>query len=66
MNYKKFLIIFVMSVLLGNFAWAITYENAENTNSANKWQVYDNDPTGATVSRVFDNVKQSNVILLQT
>ncbi len=65
MNYKKFLMIFLMSVLLGNFAWAITYENAENTNSASKWQVYDNDPTGATVSRVFDNVKQSNVILLQ-
>ncbi|KIM07945.1 MAG: hypothetical protein KU29_05760 [Sulfurovum sp. FS06-10] len=65
MNYKKFLIIFVMSLLLGNFAWAITYENAENTNSTSKWQVYDNDPTGATVSRVFDNVKQSNVILLQ-
>ncbi|NEW60441.1 DUF5011 domain-containing protein, partial [Sulfurovum sp. bin170] len=64
MNYRKSLTIFLMIILLGNFASAIVYEDAENENSTQSWQVYDNIPTGAVVSRVFDSDKQSNIIEL--
>ncbi|MBU1668692.1 DUF2334 domain-containing protein [bacterium] len=64
MNYKKSIIIFWIIIFLTNFASAIVYEDAEATNSANKWQIYDADPAGATVTRVFDATKQSNVMSL--
>lgn len=62
MNRKRCFIFFLMILFLGNVADAVVYEDAEDPNSANQWQVYDSDPAGATVSRVFDDAKGSHVI----
>lgn len=58
------MIVFWVIIFLTSFASAIVYEDAEATNSASKWQIYDTNPAGATVTRVFDATKQSNVISL--
>jgi len=58
------MIVFWIIIVLTSFASAIVYENAEAPESASKWQIYDANPAGATVTRVFDNTKQSNVISL--
>ncbi len=42
---------------------AILYEDAEDLNVAG-WTVYDNDPAGATIANVEDNVRNSRVIEL--
>ena len=39
------------------------YEDAENSGIAN-WSIYDNDPIGAEISNVYDELRQSNVIKL--
>lgn len=40
---------------------ATVYESAQD-GSANRWQIYDNDPAGAVISNVFDADRQSRVI----
>ncbi len=39
----------------------IVYEDSKNDN-LNRWRIYDNTPSGATIGYVRDNEKQSNVI----
>ena len=39
------------------------YEDAENGNTAG-WDIYDNNPSGATITNVYDSVKKSRVIQL--
>jgi len=41
----------------------ITYEDAEDNNIVG-WSIYDNTPTGATITNVFDNERNSRVIKL--
>jgi YD repeat-containing protein len=42
---------------------AIVYEDAEDGNILG-WDIYDNDPSGATVANVFDEIRASRVIEL--
>ena len=41
---------------------AITYENGEGA-SIIGWDIYDNNPAGATITKVYDNERASNVVL---
>ena len=38
-----------------------TYEDGEGA-GATGWDIYDNDPTGATISKVFNATRNSNVV----
>ncbi len=40
------------------------YEDGEDSTTSG-WTIYDNDPSGATISNVFDQDRQSRVILLE-
>jgi len=59
-------ILFILFICSGSMAQSGTvtvYEDAEN-GLIDKWDIYDNTPTGATVTNVFDTDKNSQVIEL--
>ena len=61
---KKLMIFLVYSMLffVGQYLYATTYENGLNTMD---WKVYDNTPSGATITKVHDNVLGEFVTYLQ-
>ncbi len=64
MIYRLFLTIFLSIVLLSSFSSGIVYEDGES--GTDKWTLYDNTPAGASISALFDQEKQSNVIEFHT
>jgi YD repeat-containing protein len=40
---------------------SLIYEDAEDSTTSG-WQIYDNDPEGATITNIFDDIRNSNVI----
>jgi len=54
--------ILFLSIILITNSYATVYENGD-TGTAEKWNIYDVDPAGATITNVYDEDKQSNVIL---
>jgi len=61
MNYKKQLTIPLILLSLSTFSSATNYFDGEDGTVGN-WKVYDNEPTGAVVSNVIDEIKNSKVI----
>jgi len=61
MNYKFMIFI----ILLSTYALLAieTYEDAEDYNT-NGWSIYDNNPSGATITNVYDQARKSQVIKL--
>jgi len=51
----------ILSAILTSSLLATVYENGD-TGTTEKWDIYDANPAGATVSNIFDEDKQSNVI----
>ena len=64
MIFKIFLTTFLSLVSLNSVAMGVVYEDGESGTS--KWTLYDNTPAGATVTALYDQQKQSNVIEFQT
>ena len=64
MIFKVFLTIFFSLVSLNSVAMGIVYEDGEN--GVSKWSLYDDTPSGASISVLFDQQKQSNVIEFHT
>jgi len=64
MNYKKILTIPLTFLSMTTLSFATIYSNAEGGNT-DSWHVYDNTPSGATISNVIDDSKKSNVIELK-
>lgn len=62
MVYKLLITAISFGVFMTNIASAVVYENANN--GTGQWYVYDNDPTGASVTATYDQSQQSNVIQL--
>jgi len=61
MRLKNILLIPLALLTLSSFSFGTIYENGENSTTSN-WRVYDNTPTGATISNVTDSTTQSKVI----
>jgi len=55
--------ILFLSILFTPYVYATVYEDAESL-TIEKWEIYDANPVGATVSNIYDADKQSNVIEL--
>jgi len=53
--------VLILSVLISSGCFATTYENAED-GSHHRWRIYDKSPKGATISNVYDEIKESQVI----
>ena len=64
MNYLKNLFTpSLLTLLLMNPLSAIEYEDAEDKKTSG-WVVYDNSPSNATITNIFDNKRKSRVIKL--
>ncbi len=63
MNYLKYLTIPILSILFTMDVSATIYEDAEDQNTTG-WKLSDDNPSGATITNVFDTTQDSRVIAL--
>ena len=59
----QYIFVSYLLILLTTFTHATVYE--DGTNSISTWGVYDNTPTGASISSIYDTDRGSDVIKLQ-
>jgi len=61
MNYKKLIILPLTLLSLSTLSFATVYSDAED-GTVGDWKVYDNKPSGAVISNIIDDEKNSKVI----